>query len=66
MKHVSMSVSTAVCSLFSVTGVYKSHEARLMLLVYHVKASSSTTLSKIKEEQWTLDGFVCANVLLSF
>ncbi|KAG1971132.1 CUB and sushi domain-containing protein [Pimephales promelas] len=42
------------------SGVYKSHEARLMLLVYHVKASSSTTLSKIKEEQWTLDGFVSA------
>uniref|UniRef100_A0A8C1PHK2 CUB and Sushi multiple domains 3a n=1 Tax=Cyprinus carpio TaxID=7962 RepID=A0A8C1PHK2_CYPCA len=44
------------------SGVYKSQEARLMLLVYHVKAPSSTTLSKIKEEQWTLDGFVCAHV----
>uniref|UniRef100_A0A8C1SG25 CUB and Sushi multiple domains 3 n=1 Tax=Cyprinus carpio TaxID=7962 RepID=A0A8C1SG25_CYPCA len=44
------------------SGVYKSQEARLMLLVYHVKASSPTTLSKIKEEQWTLDGFVCAHL----
>lgn len=55
-------METAVCSLFSVVGVYKSQEARLMLLVYHVKASSSTTLSKIKEDQWILDGFVCAHV----
>ncbi|KTG45684.1 hypothetical protein cypCar_00000680 [Cyprinus carpio] len=53
-------METAVCSLFSLAGVYKSQEARLMLLVYHVKAPSSTTLSKIKEEQWTLDGFVSA------
>uniref|UniRef100_A0A673LGJ5 CUB and sushi domain-containing protein 3-like n=1 Tax=Sinocyclocheilus rhinocerous TaxID=307959 RepID=A0A673LGJ5_9TELE len=44
------------------SGVYKSQEARLMLLVYHVKHTTPTTLSKIKEEQWTLDGFVCAHV----
>uniref|UniRef100_A0AAR2JXJ0 CUB and Sushi multiple domains 3a n=1 Tax=Pygocentrus nattereri TaxID=42514 RepID=A0AAR2JXJ0_PYGNA len=40
------------------SGVYKSQEARLMLLMYDVKASSPTTLTKMKEEQWSLDGFV--------
>uniref|UniRef100_A0A8B9LL55 CUB and Sushi multiple domains 3a n=1 Tax=Astyanax mexicanus TaxID=7994 RepID=A0A8B9LL55_ASTMX len=40
------------------SGVYKSQEARLLLLMYDVKASSATTLSKMKEEQWSLDGFV--------
>lgn len=42
------------------TGVYKSQEARLMLLVYDVQASSTTTLTRMKEEQWSLDGFVSA------
>lgn len=41
-------------------GVYKSQEARLMLLVYDVQASSTTTLTRMKEEQWSLDGFVRA------
>ncbi|TSK31354.1 CUB and sushi domain-containing protein 3 [Bagarius yarrelli] len=40
------------------SGVYKSQEARLMLLVYDVQASSTTTLTRMKEEHWSLDGFV--------
>lgn len=48
-----------LCCFFSPeTGVYKSQEARLMLLMYHVKASTHTTLSKASEETWSLDGFV--------
>ncbi|KAJ8267678.1 hypothetical protein COCON_G00128500 [Conger conger] len=42
------------------SGVYKSQEARLMLIAYDVKASTQTTLSKIKEETWSMDGFVSA------
>lgn len=51
--------SLLACSTF-VTGVYKSQEARLMLLLYEVKTSSHTTLSKLKEEAWSMDGFVSA------
>uniref|UniRef100_A0A674EVE2 CUB and Sushi multiple domains 3 n=1 Tax=Salmo trutta TaxID=8032 RepID=A0A674EVE2_SALTR len=40
------------------SGVYKSQEARLMLLMYHVKTSTHTTLGKVKEESWSMDGFV--------
>uniref|UniRef100_A0A8C7DH33 CUB and Sushi multiple domains 3 n=1 Tax=Oncorhynchus kisutch TaxID=8019 RepID=A0A8C7DH33_ONCKI len=40
------------------SGVYKSQEARLMLLMYHVKTSTHTTLGKVKEETWSMDGFV--------
>ncbi|CAB1350806.1 unnamed protein product, partial [Coregonus sp. 'balchen'] len=40
------------------SGVYKSQEARLMLLMYHVKTSTHTTLGK--EETWSMDGFVSA------
>ncbi|XP_038827831.1 CUB and sushi domain-containing protein 3-like [Salvelinus namaycush] len=42
------------------SGVYKSQEARLMLLMYHVKTSTHTTLGKVKEETWSMDGFVSA------
>uniref|UniRef100_A0AAY4CTR1 CUB and Sushi multiple domains 3a n=1 Tax=Denticeps clupeoides TaxID=299321 RepID=A0AAY4CTR1_9TELE len=42
------------------SGVYKSQEARLMLFMYHARASSHTALSKIKEETWSMDGFVSA------
>lgn len=45
-------------SLLMDAGVYKSQEARLMLLVYDVQTSSTTTLTRMKEEQWSLDGFV--------
>ncbi|XP_058878367.1 CUB and sushi domain-containing protein 3 isoform X1 [Acipenser ruthenus] len=42
------------------SGVYKSQEARLMLLMFHAKASAHSSLSKIKEEKWSMDGFVSA------
>ncbi|CAB1320462.1 unnamed protein product, partial [Coregonus sp. 'balchen'] len=49
-------------------GIYKSQEARLMLLMYHVKTFTHTTLGKVKEETlgkvkeetWSMDGFVSA------
>ncbi|MGH0171390.1 UNVERIFIED_CONTAM: hypothetical protein FKN15_002387, partial [Acipenser sinensis] len=41
------------------SGIYKSQEARLMLLMFHAKASAHSSLSKIKEEKWSMDGFVC-------
>lgn len=40
------------------TGVYKSQEARLMLHIYLIKAPSHTSVSKMKEEKWAMDGFV--------
>ncbi|MBN3314648.1 CSMD3 protein, partial [Atractosteus spatula] len=42
------------------SGIYKSQEARLMLLMYHAKASAHTSLNKIKDETWSMDGFVSA------
>uniref|UniRef100_A0A8C9TQI4 CUB and Sushi multiple domains 3 n=1 Tax=Scleropages formosus TaxID=113540 RepID=A0A8C9TQI4_SCLFO len=44
------------------SGVYKSQEARLMLLMYHVRASTHTALNKMKEEAWSMDGFVSLNM----
>uniref|UniRef100_A0AAY4CTK9 CUB and Sushi multiple domains 3a n=1 Tax=Denticeps clupeoides TaxID=299321 RepID=A0AAY4CTK9_9TELE len=48
------------------SGVYKSQEARLMLFMYHARASSHTALSKIKEETWSMDGFVSVPLGSSF
>ncbi|XP_061076047.1 LOW QUALITY PROTEIN: CUB and sushi domain-containing protein 3-like [Conger conger] len=42
------------------SGVYKSQEARLMLFVYHATAASHVVLSRIKEQTWSMDGFVSA------
>ncbi|XP_034615478.1 CUB and sushi domain-containing protein 3 [Trachemys scripta elegans] len=42
------------------SGVYKSQEARLMLHIYLIKAPSHTSVSKMKEEKWAMDGFVSA------
>nr|DBA24038.1 TPA: hypothetical protein GDO54_011744 [Pyxicephalus adspersus] len=42
------------------SGVYKSQEARLILHINSVKASSHTSLSKMKDEKWAMDGFVSA------
>ncbi|XP_009946766.1 PREDICTED: CUB and sushi domain-containing protein 3-like, partial [Leptosomus discolor] len=42
------------------SGVYKSQEARLMLHIYLIKAPSHTSVSKLKEEKWAMDGFVSA------
>uniref|UniRef100_A0A7N4PW30 CUB and Sushi multiple domains 3 n=1 Tax=Sarcophilus harrisii TaxID=9305 RepID=A0A7N4PW30_SARHA len=40
------------------SGVYKSQEARLMLHIYFIKAPAHTSVSKMKEENWAMDGFV--------
>ncbi|XP_041104585.1 CUB and sushi domain-containing protein 3-like [Polyodon spathula] len=45
------------------SGIYKSQEARLMLLMFHAKASAHSSLSKIKEEKWSMDGFVSRSKL---
>ncbi|XP_072548530.1 CUB and sushi domain-containing protein 3 isoform X2 [Salminus brasiliensis] len=42
------------------SGVYKSREARLTLLLYHMRALVHGTHTKITEETWTMDGFVSA------
>ncbi|XP_034142652.1 CUB and sushi domain-containing protein 3 [Esox lucius] len=45
---------------FLLSGVYKSHEARLMLLLYHMKALAHSTYTRVTEESWAMDGFVSA------
>ncbi|XP_073446315.1 CUB and sushi domain-containing protein 3 isoform X7 [Dendrobates tinctorius] len=45
---------------FLLSGIYKSQEARLILHINSVKSSSHTTLSKMKDEKWAMDGFVSA------
>ncbi|XP_059839979.1 CUB and sushi domain-containing protein 3 [Hypanus sabinus] len=41
------------------SGVYKSQEARLMLLMYHVVTPDQTSVSKITDK-WAMDGYVSA------
>ncbi|KAG9478625.1 hypothetical protein GDO78_012335 [Eleutherodactylus coqui] len=45
---------------FLLSGVYKSQEARLILHIHSVKSSTHTSLSKMKDEKWAMDGFVSA------
>nr|XP_014040134.1 unnamed protein product [Salmo salar] len=45
---------------FLLSGVYKNREARLMLLLYQMKALSHSTYSRVTEETWAMDGFVSA------
>ncbi|XP_077127218.1 CUB and sushi domain-containing protein 3 isoform X7 [Ranitomeya variabilis] len=45
---------------FLLSGIYKSQEARLILHINSVKSSAHTTLSKMKDEKWAMDGFVSA------
>ncbi|XP_075681928.1 CUB and sushi domain-containing protein 3 isoform X5 [Rhinoderma darwinii] len=45
---------------FILSGVYKSQEARLVLHIHSVKSSAHTNLSKMKDENWAMDGFVSA------
>ncbi|XP_056378601.1 CUB and sushi domain-containing protein 3 isoform X6 [Hyla sarda] len=45
---------------FLLSGVYKSQEARLILHINSVKSSVHTSLSKMKDEKWAMDGFVSA------
>lgn len=45
---------------FLLSGVYKSQEARLILHIHSVKSSAHTSLSKMKDEKWAMDGFVSA------
>lgn len=46
-----------VLGLF-VAGVYKRQEARLMLLRYQMRALAHSSLSRITDESWAMDGFV--------
>lgn len=39
-------------------GVYKRQEARLMLLLYQMRALAHSSLSRITDETWAMDGFV--------
>eukprot|EP00062_Callorhinchus_milii_P016178 gi/632967218/ref/XP_007899854.1/ PREDICTED: CUB and sushi domain-containing protein 3 [Callorhinchus milii] len=41
------------------SGIYKSQEARLMLLMYKVKTAGQASASKIKDK-WAMDGYVSA------
>ncbi|XP_041758028.1 CUB and sushi domain-containing protein 3-like [Coregonus clupeaformis] len=45
---------------FLLSGVYKNREARLMLLLYHMKALAHSTYNQVTEETWAMDGFVSA------
>ncbi|XP_073535892.1 CUB and sushi domain-containing protein 3 isoform X7 [Phyllobates terribilis] len=45
---------------FLLSGIYKSQEARLILHINSVKSSAHTSLSKMKDEKWAMDGFVSA------
>ncbi|KAF3840049.1 hypothetical protein F7725_018766 [Dissostichus mawsoni] len=40
--------------------VYKRQEARLMLLLYQMRALAHSSLSRITDEAWAMDGFVSA------
>lgn len=39
-------------------GMYKRQEARLMLLLYQMRALAHSSLSRITDETWAMDGFV--------
>uniref|UniRef100_A0A4W6EIB6 CUB and Sushi multiple domains 3 n=1 Tax=Lates calcarifer TaxID=8187 RepID=A0A4W6EIB6_LATCA len=45
---------------FLLSGVYKHQEARLMLLLYQMRALAHSSLSRITDETWAMDGFVSA------
>ncbi|TKS81786.1 CUB and sushi domain-containing protein 3 [Collichthys lucidus] len=45
---------------FLLSGVYKRQEARLMLLLYQMRALAHSSLSRITDETWAMDGFVSA------
>uniref|UniRef100_A0A8C2Z0K3 CUB and Sushi multiple domains 3 n=1 Tax=Cyclopterus lumpus TaxID=8103 RepID=A0A8C2Z0K3_CYCLU len=46
---------------FLLSGVYKRREARLMLLLYQMRALAHSSLSRITDETWAMDGFVSAH-----
>uniref|UniRef100_A0A668AKV0 CUB and Sushi multiple domains 3 n=1 Tax=Myripristis murdjan TaxID=586833 RepID=A0A668AKV0_9TELE len=43
---------------FLLSGVYKRQEARLMLLLYQMRALAHSSFSRITDETWAMDGFV--------
>ncbi|KAI4811495.1 hypothetical protein KUCAC02_014399, partial [Chaenocephalus aceratus] len=45
---------------FLLSGMYKRQEARLMLLLYQMRALAHSSLSRITDETWAMDGFVSA------
>ncbi|XP_067832359.1 CUB and sushi domain-containing protein 3 [Heptranchias perlo] len=56
--RVNATLTNSIMEL-QLSGVYKSQEARLMLLMYHVKAPVQASVSKIKDK-WAMDGYVSA------
>ncbi|XP_062302107.1 CUB and sushi domain-containing protein 3-like [Osmerus eperlanus] len=57
--RVNVTLSNANMELL-LSGVYKSQEARLLLLMYEVRESSQSAPGKVQEETWAMDGFVSA------
>ncbi|XP_027868688.1 CUB and sushi domain-containing protein 3-like isoform X1 [Xiphophorus couchianus] len=45
---------------FLLSGVYKRQETRLTLLLYQMKALTYSSLGRIMDESWAMDGFVSA------
>nr|XP_020452269.1 CUB and sushi domain-containing protein 3-like isoform X4 [Monopterus albus] len=45
---------------FLLSGVFKRQEARLMLLLYQMRVLAHSSLSRITDETWAMDGFVSA------
>ncbi|KAM6968265.1 CUB and sushi domain-containing protein 3-like [Aplochiton taeniatus] len=45
---------------FLLYGVYKSQEARLVLLLYHMRALPHSSSSRTIEDSWSMDGYVSA------
>lgn len=43
---------------FLLSGVYKRQEARLMLLLHQMRALAHSSLSRVTEESWAMDGYV--------
>uniref|UniRef100_A0A665U3Y9 CUB and Sushi multiple domains 3a n=1 Tax=Echeneis naucrates TaxID=173247 RepID=A0A665U3Y9_ECHNA len=55
--NVTLSDSSMEFLLF---GVYKRQEARLMLLLYQMRARAHSSLTRITDDTWSMDGFVSA------
>ncbi|MEQ2179538.1 CUB and sushi domain-containing protein 3, partial [Goodea atripinnis] len=47
---------------FLLSGVYKRQETRLTLLLYQMRALTYSSLGRIMEESWAMDGFVSISI----
>lgn len=52
------SLSSSLLTFLHLSGVYKRHEARLTLLRYQTRALAHSSVSRITDESWAMDGFV--------